>query len=171
MQVVKNILIILFSLWLALLLFMPKKVFYYTLEKELLKYDIKLNEVEIKESLFGLEIEDISGYVKGIHLISIDKITFSTMLFFTEIEILNIKIDESIGKMLPQPIERVNINHSILSALFVDVNAEGTFGEVTAQVNVLERNVHVDINDTSKLQMLNPWLKKGEKGWFYEKSF
>lgn len=171
MQVVKNILIILFSLWLALLLFMPKKVFYYALEKELLKYDVKLNEVTIKETFFGVEIEDISGYVKGIHLISIDKITFSTMLFFTEIEILNIEIDESIGKMLPQPIAFVKINHSILSALFVALDAQGIFGEVTAEVNLLERNIHVDVNDTAKLPMLKPWLKKGEKGWFYEKSF
>jgi len=171
MQILKKTLIIILALYLAILLFMPKEAFYYALEKELVKYDIKLNEVSIKERLFSLEIKNISGYVKGINLISIDKITFFTLLFFTKIEIDNIQIDESIGKMLPQAIDYIKIKHSILSPLFVDVNAKGTFGEAIAKINILKRRVHIDINDTSSLPMLKPWLKKGDKGWFYEKSF
>jgi len=171
MQVVKNILISFFALYLGFLLFMPKEKFYYLLEKELLKHDVKLNEAEIKSSFLGLEIRDISGYVKGIHLVSIDEIKFSTTLFFSKMEITNIEVDASLAKMLPQPIESVHINHSVLSALFVNVGAKGIFGELTGEINLLERNVHVDINDTSKVPMLKPWLTKGEKGWFYEKSF
>jgi len=171
MQVVKNILISLFALYFALLLFMPKKSLYYGIEKELLKYDIKLNEVQIEESFMALKIKEVSGYVKGIHLFSIDEIVFSTGLFFTDIELHGLEIDASLSKLVPPTVERISLHHSILSALFLDLDAKGVFGEVTARVNMLERTVHVDVNDTSKLEMLKPWLKKGEKGWFYEKSF
>ena len=44
MQMVKNIFISLFFLWFAILIFMPKQKIYYTLEHELLKQDIKINE-------------------------------------------------------------------------------------------------------------------------------
>jgi len=98
-------------------------------------------------------------------------VVFLLVLFYSINSKSNIQIDESIGKMLPQAIDYIKIKHSILSPLFVDVNANGTFGEARAKVNILKRRVHIDINDTSSLPMLKPWLKKGDKGWFYEKSF
>ena len=171
MQMVKKTAIALFLIWFILILFMPKEDIYFSLEKELVKNDIELNEESRSEGIFSLSLKNVTVYVKGIPLVTVEKIDFFTLLFYTSIHFETLMIDESLKTMTPTEIEDLLISQSILAPLNLSVDAEGPFGEARGNIDLDKRKLRMDFNDTKALGMLKSKLKKDEKGWYYETSF
>lgn len=171
MQMVKKITAILFVVWFVLILFMPKEEIYFRMEQELAKNEIKLNEEHRNEGLFSLNLENVTVYVKGIPLATVEKISFFTLLFHTCINVEALMIDESLKAMTPTEVEHLHISQNILSPFDIKVKAEGPFGQASGSVDLNQRMVHMDINETKGLGMLKSKLKQGEEGWVYETSF
>ena len=97
MQMVKNIFITIIVFWFALLVFMPKQELYFTLEKELLKQDIEINEQNIEEGLFSLNLINPEIYVKGIKIATVEKINIFTLIFTTNINLKSLILDALIN--------------------------------------------------------------------------
>ena len=109
MQMVKKIAIVLFVLWFAILLFMPKQELYYKLEKELAQNDIKINENYIEEGLFSLTLQEATLYFKGINLGKVKKIRFFSLLFYTKVELQDLLLDDSLKSMIPTKIDELTL--------------------------------------------------------------
>ena len=171
MQMVKKTVTVLLLIWFVLVLFMPKEEIYFSLEQELAKNDIELNEESRSEGIFSLSLENVTVYVKGIPLATIEELDFFTLLFYTSIHFETLMIDESLKNMTPTEIENLLISQTILSPLNLSVKAEGPFGETKGNVYLGKRMLHMDFNDTKALGMLKSQLKQGEEGWYYETSF
>ena len=171
MQMVKNILISLFFIWFAILIFMPKQKFYYTLERELLKQGVEINEKSIEEGIFSLNITDAKIYVKGIEVANIDEINFFTLLFYSNVTISSIIIDDYLKEYTPGDINKLIIMHSLLAPLKAFVTISGDFGIAEGIVDVKNRDLRIDIVDIEKVKSIKSMLKKDEKGWYYETSF
>jgi hypothetical protein len=171
MQVVKKLLLGLLLVWGALLLFMPKEELYFSLERELAKQGVEINEGTITESPFGLTLENVTVYVQGIQVATLKEVSLFTLLFYTRIEAEEIKTDKALHSMLPSEIAKLEAVHSVLSPLMLHVKAEGSFGKVEGEVSLNKREVHLDFVETKQIDMLRSVLKKGEKGWYYETSF
>lgn len=171
MQMVKNSFMILVVAWLAILVLMPKQEFYYTLEEALAKHEIAFNEEKINEGLFSLGLEQVSVYFKGIKVATIKEVTFCTLLFYTSIELQSLHMDDSLKSMVPQDTQKAILSHSILSPLDLMVDANGSFGLMSGRIDLTDRKVHLDFNESKNIEMLKPQLKKDEKGWVYETSF
>lgn len=171
MQMVKKTATVLLLIWFVLVLFMPKEELYFSLEKELVKNDIELNEESRSEGIFSLSLKNVTVYVKGIPLVTIEEIEFFTLLFYTCIHFETLMIDESLKTMTPTQIEDLSISQTIWAPLNLSVKAEGPFGEARGRVDLDKRMLRMDFNDSKGLGMLQSNLKQGEKGWFYETSF
>lgn len=171
MQMVKKSLLVLFVVWLAIVILMPKQEIYYKLEEVLNSYEVTLNEETKSEGLFSLSLKGVTVYVKGINVATIEELNLFTLLFYSSVELDSLLMDDSLKMMLPQETESALLRHSILSPLDVSVAASGSFGALTGNIDISERTVHLDFNESKKLQMLKPSLKKSEKGWVYETSF
>ncbi len=171
MQMVKNILIAFIVVWFGILVFMPKQEFYYKLEAELAKHEIKLNETSMNEGLFSLNIKQVTVYFKGINVATIEEVSLFTLLFYNSIELRSLTVDDSLKKMMPQEIEKAVAIYSILSPAEVVVDASGSFGSMSGKIDLSEAKVRLDFNESKKIEMLKPQLKKDEKGWYYETSF
>ena len=171
MQMVKNILIAFMIVWLGILLFMPKQEFYYKLEEELAKHEIKLNEAKMNEGLFSLDLKQVTVHFKGINVATIEEVSLFTLLFYNSIELRSLVVDDSLKKMLPQEIESAVARYSILSPSEVKVDASGSFGSMAGKIDLSEAKVRLDLNESKNIEMLKPQLKKDEKGWYYETSF
>ncbi len=65
MQVVKKGFIVFIVIWIAIVVLMPKKEFYYKLEEELVKHEIKLNEAKVSEGLFSLGLEKVTYILRA----------------------------------------------------------------------------------------------------------
>jgi len=172
MQVVKNILIAFVVFWFALLLFMPKEKLYYTLEKELEKQDIKINEERMEEGIFSFNLINPEVYVKGIRVASIEKINLFTLLFTSNINIHALHVDDSLKSFIPGEISIANISYSVTSPFIVNIDANGSFGKVQGRADLKTRILHLDFTETTKdIDTLRSKLKKDEKGLYYETSF
>lgn len=171
MQMVKKSFMVFMVAWFAILILMPKEEFYYKLEEELAKHEIKLNEEKINEGLFSLTLKHVTVYFKGINVATIEKVELLTLLFYSSIELRSLHVDDSLKAMVPQETQKALLVHSILSPLEVLVDASGSFGSVTGAIDLNERKVRLDFNESKEIEMLKPQLKKGEKGWLYETSF
>ena len=172
MQMVKNIFISFFVIWFALLVFMPKQELYFTLEKELAKQDIEINEESIEEGMFSLNLIKPVIYVKGIKIATIEKINIFTLIFTSNINIKLLSLDDSLKSFAPQKIDVANISYSLLSPFKVTMEAEGSFGRLEGNANLNERDLRIDFAETTKeLDSIRSNLKKDEKGLYYETSF
>ena len=171
MSMVKYILTLSVVIWLMLVILMPKQELYYKLEEALHSQEIALNEVEIEESLFGISLKNVSVYVKGINVASIEEVKLFTLIFYSSVEVKELHMDDSLKNMVPQETQKAVLRHSVMAPFFVSVEALGSFGSMSGEINLNERKVHLDFNESKKLDMLKPQLKKGEKGWVYETSF
>ena len=171
MQMVKKSVLIFLMLWFAILLFMPKAELYYTIEKSLAKQDIKLNEKSIEEGLFSLTLKDVTVYVKGIALANIEELDFFTLLFYSSLEVNNLKVDEALHAKVPAATKEASFTHSVLTPFSVSIDANGSFGAIEGKVNIVNKDVRIDFVEVGDISMIQSLLTKDEKGWFYEKSF
>ena len=170
---VKNISIILVSLWFALLAFMPKEELYYALEHKLVDYGIELNEHNIKSGLFSLEISDIDIYVEGIKIAHINQMDFFITLVFNKLNISDIILDSSIKSLIHldiQQIQNANLVYSIISPQKADISLEGDFGNATGYINI-NRVLHLNFSMTKNLNSFTNILEKDDNGWYYETKF
>ncbi|WP_309499658.1 hypothetical protein [Sulfurovum sp.] len=171
MRMVKNSFMIFLVVWLAIIVLMPKQAFYYTLEEALAKYEIELNEENINEGLFSLSLEQVSVYFKGIKVATIKEVNLYTFLFYSKTELQSLHMDDSLKSMVPQDTKKAIFSHSVLSPREVLVEADGFFGLMSGYIDLAQRRVHLDFNESKGIEMLKPQLKKDEKGWVYETSF
>ena len=171
MQMVKKTAIVLLLIWFVLILFMPKEETYFSLEQEFAKNDIVLNEESRNEGVFSLSLKNVTVYVKGIPLATIENLDLFTLLFYTSVHFETLMIDESLRSMTPTNIESLHISQMIWEPLDLSVKAEGSFGESKGSIDLDKRMLRMDFNDTKTLGMLKSKLKQGEKGWYYETSF
>lgn len=171
MRMVKTGLMVFAATWLAILVLMPKQEFYYTLEKELAKHEIELNEEKINEGWFSLNLEQVSVYFKGIKVATIEEVNLYTFLFYSRIELQSLRMDDSLKSMVPQDTQRAVFAHAIFTPLEIPVDANGSFGLMSGSINLNKRTVHLEFNESKNIEMLKPQLKKDAKGWVYETSF
>ena len=171
MQMVKKGVLIFLAIWFALLIFMPKMEIYHTVEKALEKKDIKLNEVSIDEGLFSLTLKDVTIYVKGIALVHVDEMDFFTLLFYSSLDLSNLQVDEALHNKVPSSLTEAVFTHNVITPFTVSIDANGSFGAIAGTFNSMNNDIRIDFVEVGDISMIQSFLTKGEKGWFYEKSF
>jgi hypothetical protein len=168
---VKKVLLILFTVWLALLLFMPKQELFYKLEEVLARDEVKINERQIEEGPFSLTVKEADIYVKGVKVAKVAKLTFFTLLFYSEIRLEGLIPEASLKAVSPGDTESAVVRHSLLAPMEAKVHATGSFGELDGTVALGERKLRLDFLETKKIDAIKSLLKKDEQGWYYETSF
>lgn len=171
MQVVIKVLGTILAVWLALLAFMPKEELYFRAEQALAAQGIEINEGKMEESLFGLELKDAEVYVEGIKVATVKRISFFTLLFYTEAEADEVQMDASLQRMAPASISHIAITHSLLHPQTFYIEAEGSFGKAEGTLSLATRTLHLDLVETGKIDTVKNLLKHGEEGWYYESTF
>jgi len=168
MQMVKRGLAVFLTIWIAILLFMPKQQIYFKLEEVLGKQGIKLNEERVSEDLFGLTLEGVHVYMKGVEVAKFKGARMTTLLFYTTVSVEDFEADKSLASVLPADVTYAEALYALWDPLNIRIEMEGSFGGARGVVSLSERTLHVDFNDTKGLDAIRGALKKGEKGWYYE---
>ncbi len=171
MQMVKKTLIALGVIWFSLLLFMPKQALYYKAEQILANKTIKINEKKMNEGIFSFNIEQADVYVKGIKLASVEKVHIFTLLFYTNITLEKLTLDDSLKSMVPTYAEKMTLTYAVWDPLHIHINSHGSFGQLNGVAGLSDKKIRLDFNESKGIEMLKPSLKQDEKGWHYETSF
>ena len=172
MQMVKNFFIGIIVFLFAIVLFMPKQELYFKLENYLSSaHNIKINEKKIEENLFSLSIYDADIYVKGLKIAKIEKIDFFSILFYNTLTFEQLSLDKSLKSIASVDANATRVNYAIWNPLQIAISSKGSFGGAKGQIEIKDKHLRVDFNDSSEIQALKSKLKKDEKGWYYEASF
>ena len=150
---------------------MPKEEIYFRLEQEFAKNDIVLNEESRNEGVFSLKLKNVTVYVKGIPLATIEEMCLFTLLFYNSIDIETLMIDESLKTAAPTQIDTLSLSQGVWAPMMLAVEVKGPFGKGSGDIDMRKRILHMNFNDTKGLDMLGAKLKQEEKGWSYETSF
>ena len=170
---VKNILVIIISLWFSIVAFMPKEELYYTLEHKLVKYGIELNEKSIKSGIFSMDVSDIDVYVEGIKVAHIDHIDFLITLLFNTIDLSNIQLDSSVSSFVPSSIKKIQEGHivySVTSPFKAKITLNGDFGKAQGYIDT-NRSLRLNFIELKSKNSFKYMLKKDDNGWYYETKF
>jgi hypothetical protein len=171
MQMVKKTAGFLLVLWMALIVFMPKEELYFSLEKVLAKQGIEINEAQISEGWFTLKLHELTVYAKGIKMANIQDVECFTLLFYTHIMVNGVTVDKALKSMLPTKIETLQLTHSVLSPLQVQIEGKGSFGVATGTIDLTARKIHIEFEKSAKLGTFRSQLKHGKEGWYYESTY
>lgn len=160
---------------LSVMIFLPKESIYNFVEKELVKKNIIISNEKRSEKYFSFKITDAKVYYEGIEVANIDRSTFSSYLFYTSIKAKNIRLLDSFESMFPTPITNIEIKHSILNYDKLDIKANGIFGELVGNIDIINRLVILELNASNKMKssyskiLRNMKLKDGR--YIYEYRF
>jgi len=133
--------------------------------------DIILNEETIDEGLLSLDLKQVSIYVKGINVATVEEMKLATFIFYSCVELRALQVDDSLKNMVPSKTDKATAMHSVFSPFKVLVDASGTFGEMSGSIDLRTQKVRLDFNESKNIEMLKPQLRKEGEGWVYETSF
>lgn len=161
---------------LALIYFTPKMSIYYYLESLAKPYDLIVSGESLDDGGFFLTIKDGVVTLKSIESATIKELNIEIFGLYNSIDVKDIELSSVAKSFIPLKIQSVNIRHNIFNPIFVNADAVGEFGELSVDINLLERTLHLILKPSSLMQkkykstLRN--LKKSENGeYLYEKTF
>ncbi len=171
MQMVKKSIFVLFVVWFAVIVFMPKQELYYQFEQQLEQEDVKIASEKIEEGWFTLTLKDPVIYVRGIKVATVESISIFTVLGYSSVQVEGVILDASLQSFAPGSIDEAHLTHLIVFPQRLSLSANGLFGEAEGEILLDARRLKIHFSDNSKLGMLRAQLKKDEEGWQYETAF
>jgi hypothetical protein len=136
----------------AFFVFLPKELLYNQIEKALEQNKIVVSNEIRDEKLFGLDIKNADIYFNGINMANVNKISFTSYLFYTNIDITDIRLLDSLKNMVPTPINKLKVEHSVLNLDKLSISSTGLFGSAKGFVDLKKREVQLEIDASSKMK-------------------
>jgi hypothetical protein len=119
---------------------MPKINLYNTLEKFLKDERILIKEQKISDNFISLDIEGATLFYDGIKSLEIGSLNVKPWLITNEIILTDIKPSAVIKKQLDVKADNIKISYSLWDHENVKIFAEGDFGEINGNFEVLSGN-------------------------------
>ena len=162
--------------FMALLFFTPKENLYYYAEEQLKPLGVVVGYEEVRDRGFSLEIQHAKLFVKKIKAANIESLVLKPYFLYNSLHVEKIILDKTFEQFFPPLIERIDVTQSVIKPLQLQAEAIGDFGEATANVNLLDRNVSVVLKPSkimlSRYKNTLRQLKKSKEGTYrYESQF
>lgn len=175
MKKILKLFLYLFVFIVFFIIFLPKESFYNLLEKELEKNQIVVSNETKKENPLSFSVMNADIFYQGINMAKVDEITFKTYLLQTKVTIKNINFLDTLSSFAPTPINEIVLKHSILDVNKINIKSNGTFGELSGDINILKREVRIELNASSLMKSsyskLLKYMKFENERYVYEYKF
>ena len=168
---VRNIIIILNLVPLAIVFFAPKRELYYSLEKRIANSGLIIDNEEIKETALGVELHHPTIIYDGAKVAEAKMIKIVSMIIYSKITIINIKNDKAMSSIFPLLPKNIIITHDILSPNILNIVAYGDFGKAKGIFDMKQMTLRMDIVEVKSIDSIKRYLKKDKNGWYYEERF
>ncbi len=152
MKKILKLFLYLFAFIVFFIIFLPKESFYNLLEEKLEKNQIVVSNETKNEKLFSFSVMNADIFYQGINMVKVDDVTFKTYLFQTKIIFKNINFLDTLSSFAPTPINEVIFEHSILDVNKINIKSSGTFGEVSGNIDILKREIRIELNASALMK-------------------
>jgi len=171
----KPILLIIISL-LVIIAIIPKSLLYYKLEDTLAKQKIYINGETTKDILNLFYIDGAKIYYEDIKIANIREISFNLILFFNNISIEGIRINQHLNEFMPREINDIKISHNIFAPTTINIESIGNIGELKGHIDLLSKMLVIKLKPSkiikTKYNKILSLMKKNNKGgYIYEYKF
>lgn len=175
MKLIFKIIFYIFLFIYLILAFLPKHEIYNFALSKLQTYEVQIDSTSEKDKYFGFTIENANILFKDIKAANIENIDLSVLLYKNKINIQNISIAREFSKILPASINILNISHSILNPLFVNIELQGEEYKGHGTFDIVNNSIkfyfYPSNKFTKKYATLLKQLKKiSDKEYIYEYS-
>jgi len=166
---VKNIIIILILVPLAIVFFAPKRELYYLIEHKLQESNIVISGEEIDTGILGLDVNHPTFYVSGMPMAKANSLDVWSILYYTNFSANDVVVAED----LPQEVklEEVGLSNMLIMPFDLDISGISSLGNLNGNLDLSDRFVRVNIDAQKVPKSLSMFLKKGEEGVYYESNF
>ena len=171
MRLVRNIVVFIVAALIGSALFMPKQSLYYFLENKLAKNGIVIYDEKVKSNIGYFKLSHAKVSFQGADIAEIGSLKVLPFIVYNRIDAKNIELTGVAKSYLNAEIDMLKATHSILKPYIVKISANGSFGLANGYVNLKQRVIHIDIVDAKDIATIKKFLKRGEKGWYYESKF
>ena len=137
---------------LALMYFTPKIAIYYLLEDKLNPHAIVISDEKLQDNGLYLSINDAVISVKGIESAKISEIKIKLFGLYNSLNLTDVKLSSAAASLTPVNINKPYISHSIFDPLNVTAYADGGFGEMNAKFNLIDFNLHLDLEASATMK-------------------
>lgn len=159
----------------CLISFFPKENLYFLLEKKLAPYKVIVSNEKLNEKAFSLLIKDATIYYNDIEFATLQNMSISTYVFLNKINVKNVQVLDDFKNFIPQKIEYINMQYSIMNPTLIDVNSKGEFGEINGVIYLFDRTIKLYLQASpimkSKYGTILKQMKFEEGRYIYEYKF
>lgn len=159
----------------ALIYFIPKDSVYYFLEQKLKSHSVIISNEDVRDNGFSLNISDAIISLKSVDSAKISNVDIKIFALYNTIDVKDITLSSVAESFVPLHVKNVNIKYSIFDPLNITAVSSGDFGEAYANINIIDRVLHLNLKPSKS--MLKDYkntlkiLKKSENGeYIYEKN-
>lgn len=161
-SLLKSLLIFIFFIF-ALLIFLPKENLYYFALKKAYEEKIFVNSKSIKDDGLSLSIQKSIIYYDDIQALKVENINLNLYLIHNTINIYDIALDDMLRQFLPSKIKSLEISHSILNPLVVDIKANLVQAKAYGSFDILTNTISLNIKPSKQFLVLYKKLLKNMK--------
>ena len=133
------------------LFFLPKVELFYLAEKQLEPLKVIISDEKLVDSGFSLEVQDAKIYFEGIESASIEQVQINPWVLTNSVTLQNIKLSHAAKSFVPLDVESVELSYHLFNPVAVNIYAKGGFGELQGKLDLINTNVTLSLNPSSKM--------------------
>jgi len=171
MRLVRNILIFLIAIVAGFIIFMPKLSIYYYLEQKLAQQGVVIYNEKVNSTIGKFSLSHANISYQGADVAEVSYLEVKPLVAYNSVEARGVELVGMAKQFLNVGIDNFKAKHTLLKPYIVKLDANGTFGSAHGYANLKERILHIDIVDAKNISSIKKFLKRGEKGWYYESKF
>ena len=168
---VKKIFFSFVLLLLFLWLLAPNDRLYYKLEHLLQSHGVVITEKSLSLTPWSLTIQDADVTLNGAKIAKIEYAKLITLLFYHKLIINNLQFNDIVAGTIGKKVSLLTATHHILKPTVIELEIRGDLGEAKGYIELKNKVVVIRFEDKFNIDSLKKWLKRDEKGWYYETTF
>jgi|GEM_PF-844534 len=167
-----------FLLFLAFFIyFIPKVNLYYQVENIIKKRDFIISNERVKETMFGIEMENGQIHYRGIHIGELNRLKALLLGAYNEVSLRNLSITDDFAAYFPKKVKSLSLYYSIIHPATIQIKGivnkkspvRGTFGIKNKKLHLV-----IDLSKEPRLQK-EAWIHQlkniGKGVYTYETNF
>lgn len=147
-----------------LIFFAPKTYFYYLLESELDKKNVKISQERVFDKGFCLKTEEGRVYYDDLEVGKFETFSVLPALLFNKINVKNFTLSDDMSRFLKGNIESIDLTYHVVTPMTLHLSVTADTGDMYGTINIKDRNISLNISPSPSLLKEAPfWLKKLKK--------